>query len=619
MKTQIKNITLCLGLLFMTVSVVYGQQSNNAKFRKPAYQTAAEKAARSISKRAQKTQLNKAFPSQFVVPGEFEESQSVAISWSFNYNNNGDVIGVDTTAPYGYISKQLCDAIQPECPVWIRINEPNDSNIIKAYMTHAGTPLYNYKFIVQLGDDWWTRDYGPMAFYYGKDDSIGFVDMKYYEGRDYDNAFPQQLADAMGYKNWETELNAEGGNLMADGFGTMFFSTMIGLQNADTFNHEPAWTNQQTLDTIKNVFNLSKMVNLPTLTCDGGTGHIDMYTKLLDEETILLGIYNPIITASDRKVIESNKLILQGLKSTYNRPYKVVLIDMPTDDAGKYSRKTCNQLDRDARTFVNGITVNKTFIYPSYYDGKTGNAAEHKIMKDYLQSIMPGYKMVPIDSRDLTPMGGAIHCIAMQIPVENPLRFWHPSLEKTQLLQPKYRIVSKITNRSGIDNAKCFWKKNDASTWNELSLTDSAGYFIGDIPNTNFALGDSVQYYLKATSKNGKVATKPITAPDGFYKVYFKATLAVNDVQDNQNANFDLYPNPAKQIVNIRYKSSEKENIKIVICDLSGKEVYNKTISASAGDNEESINLNGFIRGMYFCTIKSNDTLIGTKKLVVLE
>jgi hypothetical protein len=82
MKTQIKNITLCLGLLFMTVSVVYAQQSNNAKFRKPAYQTAAEKAARSISKRAQKTQLNKAFPSQFVVPGEFEESQSVAISSS---------------------------------------------------------------------------------------------------------------------------------------------------------------------------------------------------------------------------------------------------------------------------------------------------------------------------------------------------------------------------------------------------------------------------------------------------------------------------------------------------------------------------------------------------------
>jgi hypothetical protein len=93
----------------------------------------------------------------------------------------------------------------------------------------------------------------------------------------------------------------------------------------------------------------------------------------------------------------------------------------------------------------------------------------------------------------------------------------------------------------------------------------------------------------------------------------------VNDVQDNQNANFDLFPNPAKQIVNIRYKSNEKENIQIVICDLSGKEVYNKTMSANAGENEESINLNGFTNGMYFCTIKSNNTLIGTKKLVVLD
>jgi hypothetical protein len=99
------------------------------------------------------------------------------------------------------------------------------------------------------------------------------------------------------------------------------------------------------------------------------------------------------------------------------------------------------------------------------------------------------------------------------------------------LLQPKYRIVSKITNRSGIENAKCYWRKNNASTWNELSLSDSLGYFVGDITNNNFAIGDSIQYYLKATSKNGKIATKPITAPDGFYTFYFKATLAVNDAE----------------------------------------------------------------------------------------
>jgi hypothetical protein len=86
-----------------------------------------------------------------------------------------------------------------------------------------------------------------------------------------------------------------------------------------------------------------------------------------------------------------------------------------------------------------------------------------------------------------------------------------------------------------------------------------------------------------------------------------------------QNNAFDVFPNPAKQIVNIRYKAMEKENIQIVISDLSGKEVYNKALTANAGDNEESIHLNGFNSGMYFCTIKSNNTIVGTKKLVVLE
>jgi hypothetical protein len=97
MKTQINKITLCIGLILMTINLATATNKETMQnFGKPAYQTAAEKAARSISKKSQKTQLNKAFPSQFVVPGEFEESQAVAISWAFNYNNNGDIIGADT-------------------------------------------------------------------------------------------------------------------------------------------------------------------------------------------------------------------------------------------------------------------------------------------------------------------------------------------------------------------------------------------------------------------------------------------------------------------------------------------------------------------------------------------
>ncbi|MCX6187331.1 MAG: agmatine deiminase family protein [Bacteroidetes bacterium] len=620
MKTQIKIGILCFSLLFISINTIKAQQNNNARFHKPAYQTVAEKAMYKNTADLNKTDLYKSFPSQFVVPGEFEESQAVAISWAFDYNNNGVIIGVDTAAPYGYISEQLCDAIQPECAVWIRINKSKDSTTILNYMKRIGKPLYNYKFFVAIGDDWWTRDYGPMAFYYGKDDSIGFTDMKYYSGRDLDNQFPKLLAAKVGYKNFVTKLDAEGGNLMADGFGTMFFSTVIGEENADSLNKNPKWSEQQTLDTIRNVFSCPKLVNLTKLSCDGGTGHIDMYTKLLDEQTILLGRYSSEITANDKKVIDDNRKVMEGLTSTYNRPYRIIDIEMPTDDDGNYSNTTCEQIDQDARTFVNGITVNKSFIYPSYYDGLTGNEEQHNRVLQYLYRQMPGYKMIPIDSRDITTGGGAIHCITMQIPAENPIRFWHPSVDGLQPIISKYHVLAKITNKSGIKDAKCYWKKNN-TTWNEVILSDSSGYFVGDIALSNLTEKDYIQYYIKATSNNGKVSTKPITAPGGYYYFYFKEpTSSIKNITRQSNNIFEMFPNPAKQLVSLKFTASEKESIQIIITDLSSKEVYSKLVQNTvAGANEETINLNGFNSGMYFCTIKSNDTVIGTKKLVVME
>ncbi len=610
---------IVIGLLFLITKQTSAQQNKNTRFHKPAYQTAAEKAVREQLE-LDKTSLQKAFPSQFIMPGEFEESQAVAISWAFDYNSNGVVIGVDTSSEYGYISKQLCDAIQPECTVWIRINKAKDSLSIKNFMAKEGKPLYNYKFIVALGDDWWTRDYGPMAFYYGKDDSIGFTDMKYYSGRNNDNKFPQQLATKMGYKNYVTSLNSEGGNLMTDGFGTMFYSTMVDTQNTIDPNHTPLWSIPQMRDTISNVLACPKLVSLKSLECDGGTGHIDMYVKLLDEQTILIGTYNDEITASDKKIIDANKKYLDTLKSTYNRPYRIISIEMPTDDDGIYSNTTCDMLDQDARTFINGITVNKSFIYPSYYNGLTGNAAQNNKMNAFLKQIMPGYKIIPIDSRIITPGGGAIHCITMQIPAENPVRFWHPSVDGLQPNVGNYHIVAKITNKSGINKASCFWRKNTGA-WVEVTLTDSAGYYIGDIVNPGVADTDMIQYYLKATSVNGKIATKPITAPDGYYNMYFKAGVSGFKTETlAKKIVFDIYPNPASQQVKIKFDAIDNNDISIAINDISGKEIYSKYLpKLYTGINEESISLNGLNTGMYFCVIKSNNAIIASKKLIVIQ
>src|SRR5205085_7869802 len=126
--------------------------------------------------------------------------------------------------------------------------------------------------------------------YYSNDDSIGFLDMHYYTTRPQDDLFPSQLAGELGYKTVTTEIFAEGGNYMTDGWKRNFHSSKISGKNTGTV-HSPAWTAQQADDSVKYYWAADTMTITPGLSCDGGTQHIDMYLKLVDEQTFAIMEY----------------------------------------------------------------------------------------------------------------------------------------------------------------------------------------------------------------------------------------------------------------------------------------------------------------------------------------
>jgi agmatine/peptidylarginine deiminase len=607
-----RQILIVIGILICTGSVNAQQPFNG---HKPVGRTLAEKklTRENAGKNLFKASLNKKFPNSFIMPGEFEESQAVAISWSFDYDNNGNVTGADTSSEYGLISAKLADVIQKECLVIIRVDKARDTIPVKAFMINRNTPLSNYKFMVAKGDDWWTRDYGPMAFYNNTLDTISFTDLKYYDGRDNDNIFPAQLASLMGKENYVTGLNGEGGNLMTDGFGMMFFSDMLTWQNQDILG----WTAQTTYDTLKATLGTPDLKELVSLECDGGTGHIDLYTKLIDEQTMIMSQYPSEITAQDRQIIEDNFQAITNMQSIYKRPFRILRVEHPTNDAGKHTRKSCTQLDADARNFINGLTVNNTFIFPSYYDGNTGNKAQHERILEYFYRTLPGYNIVPIDSRDLSPLGGAIHCITMQIPAENPIRFWHPSVDGIQPNLSKYQIVTKISNTSGIKTAKCLWRKNKG-TWTTITLSDSTGFFIGDILNSGLSGDDEIEYYLEAESNNGKTANKPITAKNGgYYKIRLRIPAGFeDDFVQRANHLFTAYPNPAMDLVNINFQIVEQADIKLNIYDALGKLVYTENHEQiKPGLYRSEVNLENLNPGIYYYSLLINNKSNLSKKL----
>ncbi len=62
-----------------------------------------------------------------------------------------------------------------------------------------------------------------------------------------------------------------------------------------------------------------------------GTGHIDMFCKLLPGNTFIVGEYaSPSDGASDNyEILNKNAEFLAGLKDLDGKPYKVVRIPMP--------------------------------------------------------------------------------------------------------------------------------------------------------------------------------------------------------------------------------------------------------------------------------------------------
>lgn len=604
--------TIALSAL-VTVSALAQKQRKTGHL--PASRTQAEYQLMIDNAKNKTVALGKTvvFPPNMRMPGEFEESKAVAISWSYEYNEDfTQIIGIDTSTTYGWISAQLAHYISQECDVWIRLWEKGDSVKVLTFMESLGWPLTNYHFLYQKGDDFWVRDFGPMAFYYGNDDSIGFTDMKYYDGRDLDNIFPALLAEKMGYNNYETTLNAEGGNFMTDGYGRMVFSSIIRTANSDI----QRWTTAKTYSTITSTLGTPDLKDLPTLNCDGGTGHIDLYTKFIDEETIIVSKYPNEITAADKQIIEDNYQKMAGWQSTYSRPYTIYRIPHPTDDNGKHTLVTCDDLNGDARNFINGITVNNTFLFPAYSDEFDGNKAQTDEVVELFKSIMPGYRVIPIDSRDMSPLGGAIHCITMQIPVENPLRIWHPKVQFNKLIENNFKILTKCENHSGIKTVTCIWRKNGGA-WQNLALTDSAGYHIGNLFVAGLTRADSIEYYIEAESINGKKGYKPITAKaNGYNKIKFGNVLNIKEMITPTNYLFAAYPNPAKNQIHIPFQLLEKGEVAIKIMDITGKILTEQTFIANNGQQENTFDITNMANGLYFYTLILNGETVNTRKFL---
>jgi agmatine/peptidylarginine deiminase len=497
-------------------------------------------------------------------------------------------------------------------------------------MIARGTPLTNYSFYVHGINDWWDRDSGPISFYYGLQDSIGMVDMDYYTiaalkdssgniyndfnlinsgSRLFDDSIPLKISQKLGYPLYRTPLNDEGGNIISDGLGTFWGSdgtrrsnttaqSLPFISDLEIFANYPLPTQAQFDTLFKKSFGLKGHVESKVFECDGGTGHIDIFGKLVDENTLALVDYSRAVNHPDFANWNTNLAMFKNVKGTNGKPIDINSVPMPLTPSGAFQTDCDTSVlfgTPDQKTYVNGIFVNKNYLMPIQSDATNPNAADKAAMAAF-RKAMPGYKIVPVDASTMHGTGGAIHCITMQIPAENPLFIRHTALRGKQPLLSSYDIKADIKNRSGIMDAKVYYRKSGQTQWQSTALSQITEIqFTASLPSTGFALTDTIEYFIEAKSRNGKTMTKPFTAREGGYW-RFTLTNSVSTKEEKIAENVQIFPNPSTGLFQIQGLDGLNEAVDVSVVSVLGQVISTQKVASG----NAFLDLTNQPTGMYF-------------------
>jgi hypothetical protein len=79
---------------------------------------------------------------------------------------------------------------------------------------------------------------------------------------------------------------------------------------------------------------------------------------------------------------------------------------------------------------------------------------------------------------------------------------------------------------------------------------------------------------------------------------------------------FDIYPNPSRDVFNISFNSETLQDLRIRILNVAGAEIYLENKEEFIGEYTKQISLTNYDKGIYFLEIETNDGVIN-KKLIL--
>ena len=274
---------------------------------------------------------------------------------------------------------------------YVVVGSTNVQNTATNAFTAAGANMDNVQFIVKPTDSIWLRDYGPHYIWQGG--ARGIADSHYYPGRPNDNFIPTIAADDFHKEpSYDIGLYYSGGNFQPAASRDGFVTSLINQDN-------PGFSESFLLELYNTYQGIDTLHILPRLPANvDATGHIDMWFYMIDEDTVIISEFIPGSNATAITVTDNAVTYMEGLGFEVFR--------VPALNIGNVHY-----------TYTNAFRVNDRIFIPTYAEGNPGTFSGYDA--DALavwQAAAPGVEIIGINSWDIIPAAGAIHCIVMQVP-----------------------------------------------------------------------------------------------------------------------------------------------------------------------------------------------------------
>ena len=274
---------------------------------------------------------------------------------------------------------------------YVVVASASTQNSATTVFTNAGADMSKVKFIIDPTDSVWLRDYGPHFIWQGGTRAI--VDSHYYPERPQDNYIPTLTADDYFKEtSFDIGLYYSGGNFQPGPNGTGFVTGLILLDNGGFSQPYIAelYNKYQGIETLHIMPKLPGSVD--------GTGHIDMWMYLVDEDTVIISKFNPGSNSTAITITDNAVPYMEALGFEVFRP--------PAWNVGSTHF-----------TYANAFRVDDRIFVPTYGEGNAAYLDEDAAaLAIWQQAAGPGVEIVPINCWSIIPAAGAIHCIVMQVP-----------------------------------------------------------------------------------------------------------------------------------------------------------------------------------------------------------